>query len=151
MAESSGIAVGIIGPSIRRQGLGPYFARFLAANGADGGGATATANGAASSAGDSSRGASDGGASVSHKRKAEAGYGRFDKILRACRPTEGKPLIFEVQCADGTKALVPNATLRSEAPLVLVEDLGQWKKVHFSKLLIYLATFARRIMENTLK
>ena len=84
-------------------------------------GGSAAANGAANgAAGSAGAGASD--ASASRKRKADApGSGRFDKILRACRPQEGKPLIFEVLCADGTKALIPSATLRSEAPLLLVD------------------------------
>lgn len=83
---------------------------------------SATANGTASSGGAAASSTADGAAaSSSRKRAGEHGYGRFERILRACRPTEAKSILFEVECADGTKAVVPNATLRSEAPLVLVD------------------------------
>lgn len=55
------------------------------------------------------------------KQKAQPGYGRFERILRMCRPQEGKPMIFEVLCLDGTKTLIPSTVLRTEAPLALVD------------------------------
>ena len=61
------------------------------------------------------------GTASSRKRAGAPGYGRFERVLRACRPTEAKTILFEVECADGTKAIVANATLRSEAPLALVD------------------------------
>ena len=94
--------------------------------GAEGSAAPAAANGSTDAENCTASSSAEGGTAAaeganSRKRKAEAGYGRFEKILRACRPVEGKPLIFEVQCADGSKVLVPNATLRSEAPLALID------------------------------
>ena len=45
----------------------------------------------------------------------------FAKVLRACKPQEGKPLIFEVELHDRTTALVPGSKLRRDAPLLLVD------------------------------
>ena len=52
---------------------------------------------------------------------AAAGSSPFLKVLRTCKPEEGKPLIFEVQLREGGTALVPSVRLRREVPLLLVD------------------------------
>jgi hypothetical protein len=42
-------------------------------------------------------------------------------VLRAVKPQEGKPLIFEVEMYDGSCVLVSSTRLRREAPLLLVD------------------------------
>jgi chromobox protein 5 len=98
-------------------GAAPPAANREASSSAIANGTASSADAASSSSGDVAAAAS----SASRKRAGAPGYGRFERILRACRPVENKPILFEVECADGTKAIVPSVTLRSEAPLVLVD------------------------------
>ena len=93
--------------------------------------AAAAAEGDAAAAGTAgAEGAANGGGSSSlhgdesaRKRARTDGASSepFVKILRACKPQENKPLIFEVQLVDGSTTLMPNVRLRRECPLLLVD------------------------------
>ena len=47
--------------------------------------------------------------------------GSYSRVLRMCKPKPGKPLLFEVELADGGTCMIPNSKLRSEAPLLLCD------------------------------
>ena len=83
-------------------------------------------------AGGSSSGPADAAAGEAARKRARTGgvdgdagsgggSGPFAKILRACKPQENKPLIFEVQLHDGSTTLMPSVRLRRECPLLLVD------------------------------
>ena len=77
-----------------------------AAGGGEGGGGRA----AAAAGGAAGNGAGDASAEPARKRPRPADNTAappFAKVLRACKPQEGKPLIFEVELHDRTTALVP--------------------------------------------
>ena len=102
-------------------------------DGADGGGADggASEEGAAHAAAAAAVCAneSSGVAGASGHTSGGGGSGGnplWRRVLRACRPAEGKPMLFEVELASGGQGppqtvLLPNTKLRAEAPLLLLD------------------------------
>ena len=79
-------------------------------------------------AGGSSTGAADGDGPAPKRLKSGAGAmggaassSVYSKVNRACKPVEGKPLIFEVTLHDGSNTLVPGTKLRRDAPSLLLD------------------------------